>query len=107
MIALRGTTRSAVTTKVASFLAKNSAASIKTTSYLLPKVAQPKLQELLVPTTSRTFSTNFISTSHVSLAPDSTRSLGTVTRTLKALEASVVKKIEAELTDVDKDADGR
>jgi hypothetical protein len=58
-------------------------------------------------TNKRTFSTSLATQTLLSNTVD--LNLGTVTRTrtLKQLDASVVKMIEAELKEVDTDADGR
>jgi hypothetical protein len=55
----------------------------------------------------RTFSTSFVSTSHVSGADQPIHTLGPVKRTLKSLNSETVREIEAELREVDSNSDGR
>jgi hypothetical protein len=67
----------------------------------------PMLQaQLQTPIDKRALST-FVSASHVSGTEKSSRTLGTVTRTLKSLDSETVRKIEAELSEVDSNSDGR
>ena len=71
-------------------------------------ILSPMLQaQLQIPIDKRAFSTNFVSASHISGSDESRRTLGTVTRTLKSLDSETVRKIEAELREVDINYDGR
>jgi hypothetical protein len=107
MIALRGAARTAMSGKVTSVLARSSASTVNITPLFYQAALQINFPKMVEPPMRVKFSTNFISTNRVATATDSTRSLGTVTRTLKALDQSIVRSIEMELNEVDKNADGR
>jgi ribosomal protein L28 len=108
MIIAKGAARTMMSPKFSAFAAGKIAS--KRTRPALQQVIMlsPMLQaQLQTPIDKRTFSTNFVSASRVSGTDESTRILGTVTRTLKSLDSETVRKIEAELREVDTNSDGR
>jgi hypothetical protein len=113
MLLLKGATTAMISRKAASPLLaalgqRKSSLMVVGRTFHTPalgsRVIYPSIQGLLVPGfgEKRTFSTN------VAVDNDGAnrRILGTVTRTLQQLDSSVVMKIEEELKEVDKDADG-
>jgi hypothetical protein len=114
MILLKGATTAMISRKAASPLltalgGRGSSMMVVARTFHTPalvgsRAMSPPIQRFLVPSfgEKRTVSTN------VTAAIDGTnlRILGTVTRTLQQLDSSVVMKIEEELKEVDKDADG-
>jgi hypothetical protein len=107
MIIAKGAARTMMSPRFSAFAA-GKIASRQARPTFQQLMLSPMLQaQLQTPIDKRAFSTNFVSASHVSGTNKSTRTLGTVTRTLSSLDSDTVRKIEEELREVDLNSDGR